>query len=212
MLILQQSYQLFKTSGYDKTTTRDIAAACGMKRGLLHYYYPKKQDILFDIYADFLNHLVDFTRASFHHDDAELTIVMIDKIYYEYVFYNRDLLSILVNILENRELTQVKVAKTMAIFEKIYAQDSEPFDRDQLFIAMAAAIGAEVELLLNLISGNIEISVDELLEGVLKIVAVLRGLDPQLVEQRLIHVRQDYDRMELADLDKYLKANCSWYS
>lgn len=61
-LILKQSYKLKKEKGYVQTTTRDSAEACGMKSGLLHYYYPKKQGILFDIYSNFLSVLSGYVK------------------------------------------------------------------------------------------------------------------------------------------------------
>lgn len=44
--ILHESAKLFDQKGYVKTTTREIADAVGINRGHLHYYFPKKEDIL----------------------------------------------------------------------------------------------------------------------------------------------------------------------
>lgn len=44
--ILNESAKLFDQKGYVKTTTREIADAVGINRGHLHYYFPKKEDIL----------------------------------------------------------------------------------------------------------------------------------------------------------------------
>ncbi|MBL4838313.1 MAG: TetR/AcrR family transcriptional regulator [Kordiimonadaceae bacterium] len=38
--------QLFKTSGYDKTTVRDIANAVGITSGSIFYYFDSKEDLL----------------------------------------------------------------------------------------------------------------------------------------------------------------------
>ncbi len=210
-LILRQSYKLIKERGYGKTTTRDIAEACQMKRGLLHYYYPKKQDILFDIYSDFLSVLAGYVKKSRPNQDAESTIMMIDKIYYEYIFYDRNMLNILIYILENRELTKIKVDKTIQIFEKIYSDCDEELDREQLFIAMAAAIGAEVELLLNIFEGRLEMGVDQLMSSVVKIIFVLRGIPIQKVDEILLKIQKEFDSTMLKDIEDCLRENCIWY-
>lgn len=44
--ILYESAKLFDEKGYVKTTTREIADTVGINRGHLHYYFPKKEDIL----------------------------------------------------------------------------------------------------------------------------------------------------------------------
>ncbi len=210
-LILKQSYKLIKEKGYGQTTTRDIAEACGMKRGLLHYYYPKKQDILFDIYSDFLSVLSGYVKRTKPGQDPESTIMMIDKIYYEYIFYDRDMLNILVHILQNRELTKIKVDKTIQIFEKIYLDCEEELDREQLFIAMAAAIGAEVELLLNIFEGRLTMDVDQLMTSVVKIVFMLRGIPIEEVDRILVQIQRDFDLEMLGDIENCLRDNCGWY-
>ncbi len=47
--ILSVAARLFRESGYDKTTVRQIAQACELLPGSLHYRYRAKEDILVDM-------------------------------------------------------------------------------------------------------------------------------------------------------------------
>ncbi len=44
--ILKASARLFLLKGYEATSTREIAAAVGLRQGSLSYYFPRKQNIL----------------------------------------------------------------------------------------------------------------------------------------------------------------------
>jgi len=48
-LILQQGNRLFAERGFAAISLEDIAAAVGIKRESLYYYYPGKYDLLYDI-------------------------------------------------------------------------------------------------------------------------------------------------------------------
>lgn len=40
---------LWRTNGYAKTTVADICRAAGVSRGLFYFYFPAKEDILFEV-------------------------------------------------------------------------------------------------------------------------------------------------------------------
>ncbi len=47
--VLGAAARLFRQKGFDKTTVKEIAEACGMLPGSLHYRYPSKESILVDL-------------------------------------------------------------------------------------------------------------------------------------------------------------------
>lgn len=47
--VLAASAQLFRKRGYERTTVKEIAEACNMLPGSLHYRYPSKESILVDL-------------------------------------------------------------------------------------------------------------------------------------------------------------------
>nr|WP_090277168.1 TetR/AcrR family transcriptional regulator [Mycolicibacterium komanii] len=46
---MQAAMALWRTNGYAKTTVADICRAAGVSRGLFYFYFPAKEDILFEV-------------------------------------------------------------------------------------------------------------------------------------------------------------------
>ncbi|WP_290525954.1 MULTISPECIES: TetR/AcrR family transcriptional regulator [Alcanivorax] len=49
VFVLGAAARLFRQKGFDKTTVKEIAEACDMLPGSLHYRYPSKESILVDL-------------------------------------------------------------------------------------------------------------------------------------------------------------------
>ena len=69
--ILEAAARLFRTSGWENTTTREIASAAGIATGTLFNYFPTKEAIAAVLISESLEKAdEDFTRAA--DDDASL--------------------------------------------------------------------------------------------------------------------------------------------
>lgn len=55
-LVLSSAARLFREQGYDRTTVKEIAEACDLLPGSLHYRYQAKEDILVDLMRLGLEH------------------------------------------------------------------------------------------------------------------------------------------------------------
>lgn len=62
--ILSQSARLFAQHGFTGTSITMIAEACGVSKALMYHYYNSKDDVLFDVLADHLKHLVALVEAA----------------------------------------------------------------------------------------------------------------------------------------------------
>jgi AcrR family transcriptional regulator len=62
--ILSQSASLFAQHGFTGTSITMIAEACGVSKALMYHYYNSKDDVLFDLLADHLNHLIVAVEAA----------------------------------------------------------------------------------------------------------------------------------------------------
>ena len=54
--VLNSAARLFREQGYDRTTVKEIAEACNLLPGSLHYRYKAKEDILVDLMRLGLEH------------------------------------------------------------------------------------------------------------------------------------------------------------
>ena len=55
--ILDTTARLIKERGISGISLADIAAAVNMSKGTLHYYYPSKSELIFDIAEQSMNHM-----------------------------------------------------------------------------------------------------------------------------------------------------------
>jgi len=62
--ILSQSAKLFAQHGFTGTSITMIAEACGVSKALMYHYYNSKDDVLYDVLADHLRHLVATVEAA----------------------------------------------------------------------------------------------------------------------------------------------------
>ena len=51
-LVLDTALRLFREQGYDRTTMRAVAAEAGLSLGNAYYYFPSKQHLVLDFYAE----------------------------------------------------------------------------------------------------------------------------------------------------------------
>src|SRR3954449_7045793 len=47
--LVQAAMALWRTKGYAKTTVADICRAAGVSRALFYFYFPAKEDVLFEV-------------------------------------------------------------------------------------------------------------------------------------------------------------------
>ena len=55
--ILDQALHQFNTDGVEKITTRHIAKELGISQGNLHYHFPNKEEIITQLFTDFLTEI-----------------------------------------------------------------------------------------------------------------------------------------------------------
>lgn len=71
--ILEVARTLFWEKGYDGTSLRDIASACGFENTNLYYYYKNKEEILFEALRIELDALVSETKYLIKKDSGSPT-------------------------------------------------------------------------------------------------------------------------------------------
>lgn len=94
--ILATALKLFNEKNTQAATTNHIAAALGMSSGNLHYHFKNREAIIFALYEQMLS------KTVLEHTDLPVTITQVHehqldlaKVYWEYRFFNRELLFLL---------------------------------------------------------------------------------------------------------------------
>ncbi len=62
--ILAQAAELFARHGYDRASLAMIAKAAGVSKPLVYHYWADKEEMLFDVLAQHLGHLVELARGT----------------------------------------------------------------------------------------------------------------------------------------------------
>ncbi len=100
-LIIENALRLFLEKGYDRTTVRELAKACGMTEGAIYRYIGSKNDILHLLLLDTkVNFIEDFLKGLGDVDSANALKECIN-IYYTWcndasdrnIFYNREIIN-----------------------------------------------------------------------------------------------------------------------
>lgn len=206
--ILHQSFLLFLEKGYEATTTREIAAASEIERGVLHYHFNKKQDILFELYRQFFSFLYDSIAEQFLGEENVVHIIMSDLLLYRILLTRDSLSRMLVSMMRNRDLTKGKITETSKVLDKTYLG----VDYEKIKLALSIAIGAEVELLLQKIDKEIDISLEELawwVSGLSLSVLGFSSVDFDKYYERAIECAKLFDEKAFA---KRMEENIGWFS
>ncbi len=77
--LLRETTHLFVERGFDGTSMREIADACGVTKASLYYYYPSKADLLADIirtYLDAVSSTVEQARTGSADPPAQLRAIV----------------------------------------------------------------------------------------------------------------------------------------
>ena len=63
------AFEVLVTDGFDAFTTQAVADAADVSQSLVHYYYDTKEDLVFAMFANGLDHLADEVRSRVDSDD-----------------------------------------------------------------------------------------------------------------------------------------------
>lgn len=61
--ILDAAARLFARDSYANTKMEEIAARCGASKSMLYHYFPKKEDLLFEMLKDHLERMVEMVDS-----------------------------------------------------------------------------------------------------------------------------------------------------
>ena len=129
--IVLASEQLFRKHGYEGTSMRMLADACGMAVGNLCYYYPKKEDLLME------DHNI-LTEAFFRHssenhvsDDPWVTYIAAEYDFLLRIYEDSELLSLYREVINIPPLRQDYYQKHHELLETFFkASDFDVTARD----------------------------------------------------------------------------------
>jgi len=209
--ILKNSYKLFKKKGFKNTTTREIATSSQINKGLLHYYYNQKEDIVIEMYSDILNSLYSYVEKNYKGKvKGYAYLALLNILFYKTMTFTEESLNFLAEMMSSRELTKVKTEKYVDSYYKIIVDEKIPITRYQMLLALTVAVGAESELLLSIREGKIKMTYEKLATTVNKIMFTMLKVGEIEIKKIDEEVKNITKNIEIEEIISYLKENCKW--
>lgn len=209
--ILKNSYRLFKEKGFKNTTTREIANQSQINKGLLHYYYNQKEDIVIEMYEDILDALYNYVEKNYKDKIKGYTyLALLNILFYKAMTSTNESLNFLSEMMSSRELTKVKIEKYIDSYYKIIENDDIPITKYQMLLALTVAVGAESELLLSIREGKIKMTYDKLATTVNKIMFTMLKVREKDIKKINDKAKEIADTVELKEITSFLIESCKW--
>lgn len=209
--ILRNAFRLFKEKGYNKTTTREISEASNINKGLLHYYYKKKEDLIFDMYSDFLNSINDFIgKEDRCKNNAFLYYALFNIVFFRTVSSRDYFIGTLNELVEYRNLTKVKIEKSTEMLYSFLKELDIDITEYQLLLAITVAVGAEAELLLSVSDGRIKMTYDKVATTINKILLTMLKVsekDILIINKQALEIADD---ISIEEVLLHIKKSNKW--
>jgi len=209
--ILKNSYRLFKEKGFKNTTTREIANSSQINKGLLHYYYNQKEDIVIEMYEDVLDALYNYVEKNYKDEVKGYTyLALLNILFYKTMTSTDESLNFLTEMMSSRELTKVKTEKYIDSYYKIIEYDNLSITRYQMLLALTVAVGAESELLLSIREGKIKMTYEKLATTVNKLLFTMLKVDEAQIKEINEEAKKIANAIKIEEVISHLKENCKW--
>ncbi|MDO4616834.1 MAG: TetR/AcrR family transcriptional regulator [Lachnospiraceae bacterium] len=184
-IILYNAKYLFFHKGIAGTTIREIAELSDDPVSLVHYYFKKKEDIVRQIYLDFLGNIDLFVYSSLYSDETSTNILLAHTVT-QLIYYD-----IIMGTPENMRVYQesLKVQSNAAILntyiEHVYRKLLEDMNislPEPLFQAcISIDFGSRRELLNRCYAGDLEIETSELVQIIVRTFPLSAGVPADIL-------------------------------
>ncbi|MGI6590113.1 MAG: TetR/AcrR family transcriptional regulator [Eggerthellaceae bacterium] len=147
--IAKAACALFREQGYDDTSYADIAQACGIRKNLVQYHYPRKE--LFAI--AFMERVLAEAQAALGYSNEDLrddfgAIYRVGVCYFEYLLREGGYRTFLQDVIRNRDLTERILAFNIQwALERSNVDASHGDPEGDMVRSVVASMGGFYELL-----------------------------------------------------------------
>lgn len=157
-----------KEKGYRKTTMTQIAKDSNINLSLLNYYFPKKENLLIAIMAEFINSIYYFALLNSSRNSV-VAYISTAHIYYNILLHEPQHLVFFKDILERPDRDDLSAYKN---YNKIYYNLIDYLNinitHEEVTFREISTFGANHELLYAYMNDFIDMSFEELIENITK--------------------------------------------
>lgn len=164
--ILSYSKQEFYENGYNNTWVKTIAKKADMRLGNLTYYFNKKDDIVKEIYEQFIVQLYDYVET--HGEFSELQkYCNFSMLFYHTVFSDEHNKKFYYEVIVNKSNYRILHELMNTYYKNIIQSLGLELSNTDFEIFILTEFGSRREIFLAYLSGELTISFDDLIVHIL---------------------------------------------
>lgn len=189
-LIRSSAFALLMEKGYSKTSYTDIAERSGLKRALVQYYFPKKDEFITSFIDELLGCVDEYARKKkLTTDSCFVDFSITGFLYFNFLLNNESIRPLALDLIANRT-TSTLTLERMASWQHRYSELAN-IDDAVITDAILLSAGGAHELIYHHLENGIEIDIHLLLQRVISAYITLLGLSPEEFERELQNHRLD---------------------
>ncbi|MFZ7119599.1 MAG: TetR/AcrR family transcriptional regulator [Eubacteriaceae bacterium] len=196
--------ELYYEYGYKKTTMRIIAEHANVPIALITYYFKSKDNIVKDIYTDYIKNIYTFLDSVTEGNikSSLLRHTISSRIYYKNILENEKNSRFCYELTlkhSNYGILYYNVKKT---YRRILNEFSIFLPSEEYKAYIISEFGARQELLLNYFSGDLNFTIQELVDVIVCIAPRLFKIDYNIINSVLYSSMSIYKSLDNRNLEK----------
>ena len=203
-IILHNAKYLFYQKGIAATTIREIAELSGDPTSLVHYYFKKKEDIIQEIYHDFLGKIDLFVYSNVFSDEEELTVLLAHSvtqfIYYDIILNDPKNLQVYTESLVKSSNQSILNQYIDHVYRKIADELDVNISEDYFQAIVSMDFGSRRDLLQKYRNGEIKLTTLEVCRLLIKTFPLQLGLSQEHMDAILEKAQCFFEQMDYSHL------------
>ncbi|WKY44702.1 TetR/AcrR family transcriptional regulator [Eubacteriaceae bacterium ES2] len=179
--ICQVSYELFMEKTFDKTTMREIADRLGINLSLVNYHFPRKQEILFEIFGKMIGKAQQDAREIAK--DNEILMVYLSFFYFFPDLLNRKYHNMVSSLVSRVSKDNVDIyGKFLPLNNKVVRFLNLPLTDEELNLRNVYIFAGFKELIKVYLTGEIKVTEKEFIDMLFENMGRLLGIADYIIE------------------------------
>ncbi len=203
-IILYNAKDLFYRKGIANTTIREIAERSDDPVSLVHYYFKKKEDIVQQIYLDFLGNIDLFVYSSLYSEISNINVLLAHTvtqlIYYDIIMKDPSNMRVYQESLKNQSNAPILNTYIEHVYRKIMDDTSLHLSEERFQACISIDFGSRRELLNRYYSGDLPMQRTELVEIIIRTFPLVTGISQDTVSSIMKEALDIYRSLDFSSI------------
>lgn len=203
-IILYNAKYLFYKKGIAGTTIKEIAELSEDPVSLVHYYFKKKEDIVKQIYLDFLGNIDLFVYSALYSDTKDTNVLLAHTItqlvYYHIIMKDPRNMRVYQESLANQSNAAILNTYIEHVYRKILEEININLPEEFFQACISIDFGSRREILNRFYDGELQIESDELVMIIIRTFPLVAGISQDDLSAVIEQAKQYYSTLDISKL------------